>query len=135
MHKAVGAGRSEGDMAFSDQYTQTRLGAASRAESSRTESARAEAVRVESDRTMSGERVLVVDDEPIVTEVVQRYLIREGYKVSVAADGRAALKEAREGAPDLVVLDLMLPEIDGLEVCRQLRAESSVPIIMLTAKG
>jgi DNA-binding response OmpR family regulator len=84
---------------------------------------------------MSGERVLVVDDEPIVTEVVQRYLIREGYQVQVAADGRAALKHARDSAPDLVVLDLMLPEIDGLEVCRQLRAESSVPIIMLTAKG
>jgi len=84
---------------------------------------------------MSGERVLVVDDEPIVTEVVQRYLIREGYQVRVAADGRTALKEARDGAPDLVVLDLMLPGIDGLEVCRQLRAESSVPIIMLTAKG
>jgi DNA-binding response OmpR family regulator len=84
---------------------------------------------------MSGERVLVVDDEPIVSEVVQRYLIREGYQVQVAADGRAALKEARDGAPDLVVLDLMLPEVDGLEVCRQLRAESSVPIIMLTAKG
>src|SRR6185295_11133906 len=88
-----------------------------------------------SEGTMSGERVLVVDDEPIVTEVVQRYLIREGYQVSVAADGRAALKEARDGAPDLVILDLMLPEIDGLEVCRQLRSESSVPIIMLTAKG
>jgi DNA-binding response OmpR family regulator len=84
---------------------------------------------------MSGERVLVVDDEPIVTEVVQRYLIREGYQVQVASDGRTALKEARDSAPDLVVLDLMLPEIDGLEVCRQLRAESSVPIIMLTAKG
>lgn len=84
---------------------------------------------------MSGERVLVVDDEPIVTEVVQRYLIREGYQVQVAADGRSALKQARDNAPDLVVLDLMLPEIDGLEVCRQLRAESSIPIIMLTAKG
>lgn len=84
---------------------------------------------------MSGERILVVDDEAIVTEVVQRYLIREGYQVQMAADGRAALTQARELAPDLVVLDLMLPEIDGLEVCRQLRAETSVPIIMLTAKG
>src|ERR1043166_8890509 len=84
---------------------------------------------------MANTRVLVVDDEPIVSEVVQRYLIREGYQVSIAADGRSALRLAREGAPDLVVLDLMLPEIDGLEVCRQLRAESSVPIIMLTAKG
>jgi DNA-binding response OmpR family regulator len=84
---------------------------------------------------MSGERILVVDDEAIVTEVVQRYLVREGYQVQVAGDGRAALTRARELAPDLVVLDLMLPEIDGLEVCRQLRSETSVPIIMLTAKG
>ena len=88
-----------------------------------------------SEGAMSGERVLVVDDEPIVTEVVQRYLIREGFQVQVAADGRTALEQARVGAPDLVILDLMLPEIDGLEVCRQLRAESSVPVIMLTAKG
>jgi DNA-binding response OmpR family regulator len=107
-------------MALSDQQLQDRPGVAGRAES---------------DRAMSGERVLVVDDESIVREVVQRYLLREGYQVRVAADGRSALKEARDGAPDLVVLDLMLPEIDGLEVCRQLRAESSVPIIMLTAKG
>jgi DNA-binding response OmpR family regulator len=84
---------------------------------------------------MSGERVLVVDDEQIVTEVVQRYLVREGFQVDVAADGVAGLKRAREGTPDLVVLDLMLPGLDGLEVCRQLRGESSVPIIMLTAKG
>jgi DNA-binding response OmpR family regulator len=84
---------------------------------------------------MSGERVLVVDDESIVTEVVQRYLVREGFQVDIASDGRSGLKQAREGTPDLVVLDLMLPELDGLEVCRQLRGESSVPIIMLTAKG
>jgi DNA-binding response OmpR family regulator len=79
--------------------------------------------------------ILVVDDEPIVTEVVSRYLIREGFSVRVAADGEAALRLAREERPDLVVLDLMLPRIDGLAVCRQLRAESAVPIIMLTAKG
>ena len=84
---------------------------------------------------MSQERVLVVDDEPIVTEVVQRYLIREGYQVTVAADGETALELAREGGPDLIVLDLMLPKLDGLEVCRRLRLESSVPIIMLTAKS
>jgi DNA-binding response OmpR family regulator len=84
---------------------------------------------------MAKVRVLVVDDEPIVSEVVQRYLVREGYEVAVAQDGEAALAEAREQAPDLVVLDLMLPKLDGLEVCRQLRAESSVAIIMLTAKG
>ena len=84
---------------------------------------------------MSRERVLVVDDEPIVTEVVERYLLREGYQVMVAADGEAALELARDNGPDLIVLDLMLPKLDGLEVCRQLRMESSVPIIMLTAKG
>jgi two-component system, OmpR family, phosphate regulon response regulator PhoB len=87
---------------------------------------------------MSGERVLVVDDEPIVTEVVQRYLIREGYKASVAADGRSALKEAREGSPDLVVLDLMLPTLPGTEVARILRQDEktrAIPIIMLTARG
>jgi DNA-binding response OmpR family regulator len=84
---------------------------------------------------MSNERVLVVDDEPIVTEVVQRYLVREGFHVMMAADGETALKLARDAGPDLVVLDLMLPRLDGLEVCRRLRAESNVPIIMLTAKG
>ena len=81
------------------------------------------------------ERVLVVDDEPTVTEVVERYLSLEGYDVSLAANGNEALKLAQEWAPDLVVLDLMLPGVDGLEVCRQLRKDSQVPIIMLTAKG
>jgi two-component system, OmpR family, response regulator ResD len=80
------------------------------------------------------ERILVVDDEAIVTEVVQRYLAREGFTVSVARDGPAALDAARRDAPDLVVLDLMLPGIDGLEVCRALRRESKVPIIILSAK-
>ncbi|MCC6756022.1 MAG: response regulator, partial [Solirubrobacterales bacterium] len=76
-------------------------------------------------------RVLVVDDEAIVTEVVQRYLVREGFQVMIAADGEAALELARNEDPDLVVLDLMLPKLDGLEVCRRLRAESHIPIIML----
>jgi len=84
---------------------------------------------------MGQERVLVVDDEPIVTEVVQRYLAREGYRVTIAADGESALRLARETGPDLIVLDLMLPKLDGLEVCQRLRAECSVPIIMLSAKG
>ncbi len=84
---------------------------------------------------MTGD-ILVVDDEQIVTEVVARYLIREGYSVRTAADGEEALRLAREWYPDLVVLDLMLPKLDGLEVCRRLRAEQhNVPIIMLTAKG
>lgn len=85
--------------------------------------------------TESKLRILVVDDEPIVTEVVQRYLLREGYEVAMARDGIDALRQARETAPDLIVLDLMLPALDGLEVCRQLRGESAVPIVMLTAKG
>jgi len=77
----------------------------------------------------------VVDDEPIVTDVVERYLVREGYAVSVVRDGAAALEAIGRESVDLVVLDLMLPRIDGLEVCRRIRAESRVPIIMLTAKN
>jgi DNA-binding response OmpR family regulator len=80
-------------------------------------------------------RVLVVDDERVVTEVVERYLQREGYEVLLAYDGAEALRVAQEWAPDLVVLDLMLPTVDGLEVCRQIRQDSSIPIIMLTARG
>lgn len=80
-------------------------------------------------------RILVVDDERIVTEVVERYLHLEGYEVKIAKDGRQALEIAGEWYPDLIVLDLMLPEVDGLEVCRRLRRDGPVPIIMLTAKG
>ena len=80
-------------------------------------------------------RILVVDDEPTVTEVVERYLVREGYEVASTADGADGLRLAREWPPNLIVLDLMLPSIDGLEVCRQLRRETQVPIIMLTARG
>jgi DNA-binding response OmpR family regulator len=80
-------------------------------------------------------RILVVDDDPTVAEVVVRYLEREGYTVDAVADGREALAHADAGLPDLVVLDLMLPGIDGIEVCRRLRAQGPVPIIMLTARG
>lgn len=80
-------------------------------------------------------RILVVDDERIVTEVVERYLRLEGYEVKVAKDGIQALETAGEWHPSLIVLDLMLPGIDGLEVCRRLRQVNRVPIIMLTAKG
>jgi DNA-binding response OmpR family regulator len=79
--------------------------------------------------------VLVVEDDPTVSEVVVRYLEREGLSVQTAADGAMALAHAGERWPDLVVLDLMLPGIDGLEVCRRLRAEAPVPVIMLTARG
>jgi len=80
-------------------------------------------------------RVLLVDDEPMLTEVLERYLKREDFEVATATDGEQALALARRWGPDLVVLDLMLPKLDGLEVCRILRAESRVPIVMLTARG
>lgn len=78
-------------------------------------------------------RVLVVDDDQKTVELVKLYLERDGYKVSVAYDGNGALRLARESHPDLIVLDLMLPGINGLQICRTLRQESDVPIIMLTA--
>ena len=83
---------------------------------------------------MAGKRVLVVDDDVKTVELVKLYLNRDGYRVLTAYDGLEALRRAREGHPDLIVLDLMLPGIDGLEVCRTLRKESDVPIIMLTAR-
>jgi two-component system response regulator ResD len=79
--------------------------------------------------------VLVVDDDPTVSDVVARYLQREGYDVDAVADGDAALEHAHARWPDLVVLDLMLPGIDGLDLCRRLRQHAPVPVIMLTARG
>ena len=84
---------------------------------------------------MGAELVLVVDDEPTVREVVSRYLELGGYRVAEAGDGPSALEMAAELVPDLVVLDLMLPGMDGLEVCRRLRAAAPTPIVMLTAKS
>ncbi len=83
---------------------------------------------------MAGKRVLVVDDDDKTVELVKLYLSRDGYRVITAYEGNEALRLAREGHPDIIVLDIMLPGIDGLEICRTLRAESDVPIIMLTAK-
>lgn len=80
-------------------------------------------------------RVLVVDDEPMVREVLARYLEREGFDVDTADDGEQALVRFEVRAPDLVLLDMMLPRIDGLEVFRRMRAETDVPVIMLTARG
>ena len=82
---------------------------------------------------MAGKRVLVVDDDVKTVELVKLYLNRDGYRVLTAYDGIEALHLARESHPDLIVLDLMLPGVDGLEICRILRTESDVPIIMLTA--
>src|SRR6476659_5519939 len=79
--------------------------------------------------------VLVVDDDVLVRDVVGRYLSRAGYQVTVAGDGEHALRAAQACPPDLVVLDLMLPGVSGLEVCRRLRAAGPVPVVMLTALG
>ena len=81
------------------------------------------------------QRILVVDDEPHIVELVRYNLVQEGYDVATAGDGETALTRVRTERPDLIILDIMLPGVDGLEVCRRLRTESSVPIIMLTAKG
>ncbi len=84
---------------------------------------------------MNEQRILVVEDEPMVAEVVERYLRRDGYDVHVAHDGAAALQLFEREAPDLIVLDLMLPGVDGMEVARQVRAQGETPVIMLTARG
>jgi two-component system alkaline phosphatase synthesis response regulator PhoP len=83
---------------------------------------------------VTGERILVVDDESNIIDLARMYLEREGYHVESAGDGRRALEIIDSRQPALVILDLMLPEIDGLEVCRRTRAASEVPILMLTAR-
>ena len=84
---------------------------------------------------MMTHRILVVDDEPAVTDLLAYNLRKAHYEVLTAADGRTALRLAGECKPDLVLLDLMIPEVDGLDVCRELRKSSGVPIIMITARG
>lgn len=84
---------------------------------------------------MANETILVVDDEQHIVELARIYLEQAGYRVEGASDGKEALIRARHMRPALVVLDLMLPGMDGWEVCRQLRAASDVPIIMLTARS
>ena len=79
------------------------------------------------------ELILVVDDEPKIVRIARDYLEKNGFRVITAADGHAALATARREKPDLIILDLMLPLMDGREVCKTLRRESDVPIIMLTA--
>ncbi|MFZ3172740.1 MAG: response regulator transcription factor [Carboxydocellales bacterium] len=78
--------------------------------------------------------ILVVDDDPKITTLLRRALTFEGYTVNVANDGLEGLKQAWSNPPDLIVLDLMMPVLDGMEVCRRLRAESDLPILMLTAR-
>jgi two-component system response regulator MprA len=79
-------------------------------------------------------QVLVVEDDTRIAAALRRALIYEGYQVEVAPDGPVALTRARERVPDLVILDVMLPRLDGMEVCKRLRAAGDVPILMLTAK-
>lgn len=81
------------------------------------------------------ETILVVDDEPKIVQLARDYLEKSGFKVLTSGDGQQALTIARQERPDLIVLDLMLPGMDGLDVCRTIRRESDVPIIMLTARA
>ena len=80
-------------------------------------------------------RILVVDDEPAVSDLLAYNLRKAHYEVIVAVDGQEALQQARQTPPDLILLDLMIPEVDGLDVCRELRKTSNVPIIIITARG
>ena len=87
---------------------------------------------------MSAYKILVVDDETYIVELVKFNLEKEGFQVIVAYDGISALEQVKAESPDLIVLDIMLPNMDGLEVCRTLKQDinfNSIPIIMLTAKG
>jgi len=80
------------------------------------------------------ERILIIEDDPAILKLLQRGLAYEGYQVYIATDGRSGLNLARDRHPDLIILDWMLPGMDGLEVCRRLRTGGSLPILMLTAK-
>ncbi len=87
---------------------------------------------------MLKQKILVVDDEEDILELVRYNLAKEGYRIACVTSGEEALKEAKERSPDLILLDLMLPGLDGLEVCRRLKGDpvtNAIPIIMLTAKG
>jgi DNA-binding response OmpR family regulator len=81
------------------------------------------------------QRVLIADDDPLIQRLVRTHLDRAGYRVLTAADGEAALDVAAADQPDLIVLDLMLPKLDGFEVCKRIREFSLVPVVMLTARG
>ena len=86
-------------------------------------------------KTMSGQKVLLVEDDATLSRVIQYNLVKNGYSVVTAADGAEGLEMARSHSPDIVILDVMLPGMDGLEICRILRAETTIPVIMLTARG
>ncbi|KYH32107.1 response regulator transcription factor [Neomoorella mulderi] len=84
---------------------------------------------------MDKKKILIIEDEEKIATMIQQYLLKEQFAVLIAADGVMGLKKARQEKPDLIILDLMLPGLSGLDVCREIRKESQVPIIMLTAKA
>ena len=84
---------------------------------------------------MNSQRILVVDDDKNICEIIRLYLEKEGFSVSIANDGKEALDMFRATTPSVVVLDVMMPKMDGFQVCREIRRVSSIPVIMLTAKG
>lgn len=81
------------------------------------------------------QRILIADDDSNIAELISLYLMKEGYETKKAEDGREALRMVQTFNPDLIILDIMMPEMDGYEVCREVRKTSTIPIIMLTAKG
>src|SRR5574342_526832 len=85
--------------------------------------------------TADGSKVLVVDDEPQITRVLRTVLVSQGYQVRTASEGEGALAAFHEWNPELVITDLYMPHMDGIELCRRIRAASSVPIIVLSVKG
>lgn len=84
---------------------------------------------------MAGEKILIVDDDKNICELLRLYLEKEGYAVTQAYDGEAAFEAFEREKPNLVLLDVMMPKMDGWEVCRKIRERGSTPVIMLTAKG
>ena len=84
---------------------------------------------------MANEKILVVDDDPNICELLRLYLTKEGYQVTTANDGEEGLAQFGQTKPDMVLLDVMMPRLDGLEVCRRIRKQGNTPVMMLTAKG
>ena len=85
--------------------------------------------------TMANEKILVVDDDQNICELLRLYLTKEGFQVTLASDGEDALEKYAQIKPDMVLLDVMMPRLDGWEVCRRIRKQGDTPVIMLTAKG
>ena len=93
------------------------------------------AKELQEETAMANEKILVVDDDQNICELLRLYLTKEGYQVTLASDGEDALEKYAQIKPDMVLLDVMMPKLDGWEVCRRIRKEGDTPVIMLTAKG